>query len=313
MSVPTRPLGSTGIDVSIIGVGGGHICRKHITEETTVRIIQRAVDEGVTFIDTAWEYHGGESERRMGIALQKRREKAVIMTKVCSRGRDEALEQLDESLKRLKTDYIDVWQFHEINYDNDADWLFAQDGAVEAAIKARDAGKVRCIGFTGHKSPHILQTMLEQDFAWDTCQLPVNVLDYHYRSFQRQMLPQLVDRGIGVIGMKSLGGDAQLITGAGLTAEQCRRYALSLPISVLVCGMESEENLEQDLAVARDFEAYDEAEMARLREQVMPVAKDGRFEWFKSTQFYDSQTHRDQHGFPPIGSVGQPPADKETS
>ena len=154
---------------------------------------------------------------------------------------------------------------------------------------------------------------LEQDFAWDTCQLPVNVLDYHYRSFQRQMLPQLVDRGIGVIGMKSLGGDAQLITGAGLTAEQCRRYALSLPISVLVCGMESEENLEQDLAVARDFEAYDEAEMARLREQVMPVAKDGRFEWFKSTQFYDSQTHRDQHGFPPIGSVGQPPADKETS
>ena len=312
MTLPTRPLGNTGIDVSLIGVGGGHIARKTIPESTTVRVIQRAVDEGVTFMDNAWEYHGGESERRMGIALQGRRDKVTIMTKVCSRDCDQALVQLEDSLRRFKTDYIDVWQFHEINYDNDSDWLFAQEGAIAAAIKARDAGKVRCIGFTGHKSPHILQTMLDRDFVWDTCQLPINACDYHYRSFQREILPQLVARGVGVIGMKSLGGDAQLITGAGLTAEQCRRYALSLPISVLVCGMESEENLEQDLAAVRDFQPYTEEELSALREQVKPFAADGRFEWFKSTQYYDSQTHRDQHGFPPIGQVGQPPA-KEAS
>ena len=220
--LPVRTLGNTGLKVSILGFGGGHYCRKHITESDSIRLVQAAVDEGVSFMDNAWEYHGGESERRMGIALKGRRDKVVLMTKVCGRDRRTAEQQLHESLGRLQTDVIDVWQFHEINYDNDHGWVCDPGGALEAAVAAREAGKVRFIGFTGHKSPHIFLRMLEQDFPWDTCQLPINVLDAHYRSFQREVLPQLARRGIGVIGMKSLGGDGQLVKNAGLTPQQCR-------------------------------------------------------------------------------------------
>jgi predicted aldo/keto reductase-like oxidoreductase len=193
---------------------------------------------------------------------------------------------------------IDVWQFHEINYDSDAEWIFRAEGAIEAAIAARQAGKVRFIGFTGHKSPHILQKMLDQDFEWDTCQMPINALDAHYRSFQREILPQLNQRGIGCIGMKALGGEGQMVSQLGLTAQQCRRFALSLPISTLICGIQSVENLEQDLAIARDFSPMSEAEMQELLGSVYEEAGDGRFEWFKSTQFFDSKYHREQHGFP---------------
>ena len=192
---------------------------------------------------------------------------------------------------------IDVWQFHEVNYDNDAQWIFRPDGAIEAAVAAREAGKVRFIGFTGHKSPHILAGMLAQDFDWDTCQMPVNVLDAHYRSFQKETLPVLQERGIGVIGMKSLGGRGQIIREVGLTAEQCRGYALSLPISTLVCGIQSDADLHQDLAIARDFEPFSAAQMQALEAQVYDEATDGRHEWFKSTQTFDSQFHRNQHGF----------------
>ena len=167
-------------------------------------------------------------------------------------------------------------------------------------MAARQAGKIRFIGFTGHKSPHILQKMLDQDFPWDTCQMPINVLDAHYRSFQHEILPQLNRRGIGAIGMKSLGGRGQLVTELGLTAQQCRRYALSLPISTLVCGIQSTENLEQDVAIARDFVPMSEAEQQELLDSVKEEAGDGRFEWFKSMQVFDSEYHRDQHGFPTL-------------
>ena len=177
-------------------------------------------------------------------------------------------------------------------------------GALEAAVAAREAGKVRYIGFTGHKSPHILLAMLQQDFEWDTCQMPINVMDAHYRSFQNEVLPELTRRGIGCIGMKSLGGDGQMIT-AGLTPQQARRYALSLPISTLVCGIESAENLQQDLEIARNFAPMSADEMRALQEQVRDQATDGRHEWFKSTQYYDAATHRDQHGFSPVGTVGK--------
>ena len=301
--IPVRELGRTGTKVSIVGLGGGHFCRKHIDEAESVRLVQMAVDEGMRFIDTAWEYHGGESERRLGLGLAGRRDKVVLMTKVCGRDRQTAEDNLHDSLRRLRTDVIDVWQFHEINYDNDPEWVCGVDGALEAAVAAREAGKVRFIGFTGHKSPHILLRMLEQDFEWDTCQMPINVMDAHYRSFQREVLPELNRRGIGCIGMKSLGGDGQMIS-AGLTPQQARGYALSLPISTLVCGVESLENLRQDLDVARNFETMQKSEMETLREQVKDQATDGRNEWFKSTQYYDAATHRDQHGFPPVGTVG---------
>jgi predicted aldo/keto reductase-like oxidoreductase len=230
------------------------------------------------------------------------------MTKVCARDRATAMEQLEESLQRLQTDVIDVWQFHEINYDNDPEMIFAAGGAIEAADEAKRAGKVRFVGFTGHKSPHILLKMLEQDYPWDTCQMPVNVMDAHYRSFQQLVLPEFNRRRIGCLGMKSLGGEAQMLD-SGLSAEQCRRYAMSLPISTLITGVESFENLRQDVGIARDFEPYTAAEMAELQTRVVDVAGDGRYEWFKSTQYFDSQYHRDQHGFPPIRHVSAPAED----
>jgi len=298
--LPVRELGTTGLEVSIIGFGGGHCVRPNIDEQTTVRLVHMAIDAGVTFMDNAWEYHDGESERRMGLALQGRRDQVTLMTKVCARDRETAEAQLHESLRRLQTDVIDVWQFHEINYDNDPDWIFQAGGAIEAAVAAREAGKVRFIGFTGHKSPHILQRMLDHDFDWDTCQMHINVLDAHYRSFQKEILPILNQRNIGVIGMKSLGGRGQLVTELGLTAEQCRRFALSLPISTLVCGIESVENLQQDVEMARAFTPMSAAQQQELLESVYAEATDGRHEWFKSMQTFDSQYHRDQHGFPEV-------------
>jgi uncharacterized protein len=298
--LPVRELGKTGLKISIIGFGGGHFVRPSLDEQMSIRLVHAAIDAGVTFMDNAWEYNDGESERRMGLALKGRRDQVTLMTKVCARDRKTAEAQLEESLRRLKTDVIDVWQFHEINYDSDGDWIFRAGGAIEAAVAARQAGKIRFIGFTGHKSPHILQKMLDQDFDWDTCQMPINVLDAHYRSFQNEILPELNRRGIGVIGMKSLGGRGQLIDELGLTAEQCRRYALSLPISTLICGIQSLENLEQDVEIARNFTPMSEAEQQELLGSVHEEAGDGRLEWFKSTQFFDSKYHREQHGFPAL-------------
>jgi predicted aldo/keto reductase-like oxidoreductase len=295
--IPVRTLGKTGLEVSVLGFGGGHIARAHISEKQSVWLMQSAIDQGIRFMDNAWEYHDGESERRMGIALQGRRDEVVLMTKVCGRDRKTAEQNLDESLRRLQTDVIDVWQFHEINYDNDPEWIFRTGGALEAAEAARKAGKVRYIGFTGHKSPHILLKMLAMGFEWDTCQLPINLVDYHYRSFQKQVLPELTDREMGVIGMKSLGGDAQIVEGTGISAAVCRRYALSLPISTLAVGIESEENLNQDLEIARTFQPMNDLEKQAVLDEVEEHAGDGRYEWFKTTQHYDAKTHRLQHGF----------------
>ena len=295
--IPVRELGRTGLEVSIIGFGGGHSVNPNIDERTTVRLIQEGIDAGITFMDNAWEYADGEAERRMGIALEGRRDQVVLMTKVCGRDRQTAEDQLNESLRRLRTDVIDVWQFHEVNYDNDPEWIFRPGGAIEAALAAREAGKIRYIGFTGHKAPQILDGMLAHEFEWDTCQMPVNVLDAHYRSFQKELLPKLSERNIGVIGMKALGGGGQIVRECGLTAEECRAYALSLPISTLVCGIQSTENLNQDLEMARNFTPYTDGELKALADRVREQATDGRHEWFKSMQTFDSQYHRDQHGF----------------
>ena len=298
--IPVRPLGKTGLEASIIGLGGAHLAQPQIEQSESLRIIQTAIDEGITFLDNAWDYYEGEAERRMGLGIQGRRDQVVLMTKVCGRDRKTAEENLHDSLRRLQTDMIDIWQFHEINYDNDPDWIFAAEGALETAVRAREAGKVRFIGFTGHKSPHILLKMLDQDFDWDTCQMPINIMDAHFRSFQHDVLPELNRRGIAALGMKSLGGAAQFINNAGLSVEQCRRYALSLPISTLISGLVSLDELQQAIALARNFTPLTEGEKAELLEQVRAEATDGRHEWFKTTQYYDSKPHRDQHGFPPI-------------
>ena len=301
--LPVRRLGRSEEEVSIIGLGGGHLARSVVPRDFAVKIVQTAADEGITFFDTAWEYWQGESEIRMGLGLEGRRDGVFLMTKVCARDREGAEKQLHESLTRLRTDRIDLWQFHEINYDNDPDWIFAAGGALEAALKAREAGKIRFIGFTGHKSPHIFRKMLAQDFNWDSCQMPITVMDAHYRSFQREILPELNRRGIAALGMKSLGGDAQMVKNAGLTPRQCRRYALSLPITTLITGVQSLENLRQDVEIARTFTPMSAEERESLLEEVRPEASDGRHEWFKSTQYYDSSYHRDQHSFPPIATV----------
>ena len=300
MTIPTRPLGATGEEVAILGIGGGHIGRASMSDELAMNLMHRSIDEGITFLDNAWEYNDGRSEERMGRAIKDRRDKVFLMTKVCSRERVEAERQLDESLKRLHTDHIDLWQFHEINYANDPEWIFRPGGAAEAAEAALKSGKVRHVGFTGHKDPQYLLRMLEYDFPWAAVQMPINVLDATYRSFAKQVLPALQKRGISGIGMKSVGGRGQLITEVGLTPEQCLRYALSQAIVSLVTGIDSVEVLEQNLQIAREFAPMTAEEQQALVDSTREVAGDGRYEWTKTTHIFDARYHRDQHGFPEV-------------
>jgi predicted aldo/keto reductase-like oxidoreductase len=233
----------------------------------------------------------------MGEAVQGRRDEVFLMTKVCARDRVGAERQLHDSLRRLRTDCIDLWQFHEINYGNDAEWIFAAGGAVEAARAALEAGKVRHVGFTGHKDPQYHLTMLDRDFPWASAQMPINVLDASYRSFARSVIPRAAQLGVGIIGMKSLGGDGQLVLRAGIAVEDCIRYALSQPVATLVCGMLSKEEVDQNVGVAADFQPMSASEQKALVSATRSAAGDGRYEWFKTTQTYDSGYHRNQHGF----------------
>jgi aryl-alcohol dehydrogenase-like predicted oxidoreductase len=294
--LPTRVLGRTGERVSILCLGGWHIGSVKDPGEA-IRIMHAAVDEGLTFFDNCWDYHEGGSEEVMGRALAGgRRDKVFLMTKNCERDYAGSMKCLDDSLRRLRTDRIDLWQFHEIIYDNDPDWVF-EKGGLKAAVEARTAGKVRYIGFTGHKDPRIHLSMLDKPFDWDTCQFPVNALDVHYRSFQKQVLPVCLKRKIGAIGMKGMGGGNGIARGAGLTPDEAYRYALSQPIASQVVGMTTLEQLQQNIAIARGFTPLPDREQSALAEKVRPFATDGRFEQFKSTQNFDGPVHRRQHGF----------------
>jgi uncharacterized protein len=294
--LPTRVLGRTGERVSILCLGGWHIGSIKDPAEA-IRIMHAAVDQGLTFFDNCWDYHDGGSEEVMGRALAGgRRDKVFLMTKNCERDYAGSRKCLDDSLRRLQTDRIDLWQFHEIIYDNDPDWVF-EKGGLKAALEARKAGKVRYIGFTGHKDPRIHLSMLAKPFEWDACQFPVNVLDLHYRSFQKQVLPVCVKNRVGAIGMKGFGGGDGIARQAGLTAAEAYRYALSQPVASQVVGMTSMEQLEANLALARNFSPMSAAEQSALAEKVRPFATDGRFEQFKSTQNFDGPVHRRQHGF----------------
>ncbi len=298
--LPTRPLGSTGEQVSILGMGGGHVAGAGAgnSDAEVVRVIEHAIDRGVTFMDNAWEYNDGRSETLMGQAIEHRRDEVFLMTKVCARDRAGALSNLEDSLRRLRTDVIDLWQFHEINYATDDELVFAVDGAAEAARKALADGKVRYVGCTGHKDPAYLLAMLGYEFPWSTVQMPVTVMDPHYKSFIRGVLPEAGRRNIGVIGMKALGGRAQFLTKAGLSAAECLRFALSQPVATLVSGMTSTGIVDHNSTVARDFTPLSAEEQEALLRRVRPLAADGRLEWYKSTQVFDSPPHRDQHGFP---------------
>lgn len=304
-SIPSRPLGRTGVEVCALALGGYHLGLVG-REAEAVRIVQEAVDEGLTFLDNAWEYHDGRSETLMGRALAGgRRQKVFLMTKVCThgRGRVEALRQLEQSLRRLRTEYLDLWQVHEVVYDNDPERHAAPGGVLEALDEARRQGKVRFVGFTGHKSPEIHLKMLRLGFDFDTCQLPLNCFDASYRSFERQVLPELLRRGMAPIGMKPMGGQGEAVRKRVVTAEEALRYAMSLPVAATVTGIDSLKVLRQDLAVARGFRPMAAAEMAALRDRCAPPAADGRFELYKTTAMFDGPVGRRQHGFPPVDAL----------
>jgi len=297
--VPRRPLGSTGIQVSAIGLGGYHL-GAITSEREAIRVIHAAIDAGITFIDNAWEYHDGRSETIVGKAIADRRHRVFLMTKLCTHGRGEreAMRQLEQSLRRLKTDHLDLWQIHECVYDNDPERHFAPRGAADALLRAQRQGKVGLIGFTGHKRPEIHMAMLTHRFPFDTCQLPLNCFDASFRSFEQIVLPELLRRGIAPIGMKSLGGDARQVTGRAITAAEGLRYAMSLPVATTVSGIDSMRILRQNLGVARGFRPMSVRQMEALRQRVRTDAADGRYELYKTTAKHDGAVGREQHGFP---------------
>ena len=291
--IPTRPLGKTGERVSIVGIGGYHIGTPD--EKEAIAIMHEAIDEGMTFFDNSWDYNGGRSEDYMGKALATggRRDKVFLMTKVCARDYDGARSQLEESLRRLQTDVIDLWQFHEINWAVDSEWIYEQ-GGLKFALEAQKAGKVRHIGFTGHKDPAFHLKMLSTPYEWATVQMPINILDAQYRSFQKMVLPECTKRDIGVIGMKGLSGGI-IPDDLKVPAEMCRRFSLSLPISTLVCGIGSRKDLRQDLAMARSFKPVTQEEIDDLLAGTAEVGADGKLEKYKTTR-YGSAYHFRQHG-----------------
>ncbi|MFW6269980.1 MAG: aldo/keto reductase [Bacillota bacterium] len=275
--IPVRKLGSTGEKVTILGVGGAHIGNPE--EKTGIKIIRRAVEEGINFLDNAWCYHDGSSEKVMGKAIQElKRDRIFLMTKNHGRDKETFRQQLEESLRRLQTDYLDLLQFHEIIHQGEPETL-KREGALEAALKAKDEGKIRYIGFTGHRWPFLMEIMLNFDFPWDTVQMPLNLFDYHYRSFTKNLLPRVIDKGIGVIGMKSMIGGK--ILNFDITPKQSLTYSLSLPISTLVSGMDSLEVLENNLKIVRNWSPMDKKRQEELLDLVSPYATDGEIEHYK--------------------------------
>lgn len=298
-TVPKKLLGRTGIQVSAIGLGGYHLGSAE-TDQTANEIVAKALDHGVDFFDNAWEYHDGLSEDRLGKALKGKRDRAFVMTKVCTHGRDKkvAMRMLEESLRRLQTDHLDLWQIHEVVYDNDPDLIFAPNGAAEALLDAKKQGKVRFVGFTGHKDPEIHLKMLSHDFPFDTVQMPLNCCDATFRSFETHVLPEATRRGIAALGMKSLGGSGELVRHGAVTPEQGLRYAMSLPVATTISGVDTMQVLDQNLKVAVNFEPLDAKAMQSLRDQCRVLAADGRLELFKMTTKYDGKVGREQHHFP---------------
>lgn len=286
-----RPLGNTGEEVSVIGLGGWHLAIKQVDEQLGLRIIHSAVDNGITFIDNCWDYNEGLSEKRVGKALRDGyRDKVFLMTKIDGRTKKAATEQLEESLCRLQTDCIDLVQHHEIIRYEDPHRIFDEDGANAALIAARQAGKLRYIGFTGHKDPqihlHTLQIAREHGFHFDAVQMPLNVMDAHYRSFEKLVLPELTRDKIGVLGMKPLANGI-ILKSKTVTAIECLHYALNLPTSVVITGIDRMEILDQALEAVRTFKPMSEAQLKALLSKTAQAAARGEFEPFKTSSLFD--------------------------
>ncbi len=297
--VPKRPMGSTGLQVSILGMGGFHLGTAAGQEEVN-NMVAKALDHGINFFDNAWEYHGGMSEERVGAALKGKRDQAIVMTKVCTHGRkkDLAMQMLEESLTRLQTDHLDVWQVHEVIYYNDPEKAYDPDGVLEALAAAKQQGKVRFVGFTGHKNPSIHLDMLNRGFKFDTVQMPINPFDPSYRSFENNVVPVAVSKGMAVFSMKSMSGSGEPIVHGALTPTEALSYAMSVPgVSTTISGMDSMAVLDQNLEILRTFQPLGKKQMADLREHGRQF-NDGRYELFKSSLKYDGDLGREQHHFP---------------
>ena len=284
--MPHRILGRTGESVSLLGLGGAHLAdHGNMEEKAAIALMHAAIDEGINFFDNAWGYSNGDSEIRMGKALRGGyRDRVFLMTKDASRHPKRAMAHLEESLRRLQTDAIDLWQFHNVKQPDDPERIYEQ-GLLEAAVKAKEAGKIRYIGFTGHTLPSLHLEMIERGFAWDATQMPVNVFDPHYLSFVEHVLPVAVKKNIGVIAMKTLGGspEAILATGAA-TVPECLRYAMSLPVATVCSGMDSLEKLRQNIAVARSFTPLEDKERLVLLSRTQELGRQGTHESYKARQ-----------------------------
>ena len=305
MTIQYRTLGRTGERVSAIGIGGWHLGLPHVDEQLSIRIVRRAIDEGVNFLDNSWDYNGGTSEIRMGKALTDGyRSKAFLMTKIDGRSKREAARQLEESLRRLQTDCIDLVQHHEVIRFEDPHRIFDEtEGANAALIEARQAGKLRYIGFTGHKDPHIhlhtLAVAKEHGFTFDTVQMPLNVMDAHYRSFEKLVLPELRRANIGVLGMKSIANGI-ILKSQTVTATECLHYALNLPTSVVITGCDSIEILDQALDAASTWRPMSDEQVRELLARTATAALRGEFEPFKTSSIFDSTaTHPEWLGDEP--------------
>jgi aryl-alcohol dehydrogenase-like predicted oxidoreductase len=288
-----RPLGTTGTEVSAIGLGGSHLGQAAVDEDTAIRLIHEGLDRGINFLDNSWDYNEGRSEERVGKALAQGgyRQKAFVMTKIDGRTKEIAANQIDDSLKRLKVDHIDLLQHHEVIRYDDPDRIFNEGGSMEAVVAAKQAGKIRFIGFTGHKDPHIHLYMMEvaqkHGFHFDTVQMPVNIMDAHFRSFSQLVVPQAVKQQIGVLGMKCFGNGVILKSGV-VDPMDCLHYSLNLPISVLITGINTTELLKQAFAAVKSFQPMDETSVATLISKTRNAALDGKYELFKTTAHFDT-------------------------
>jgi len=297
--IPMRDFGRTGVRVSALALGGHHLGDPQ-DEKIALQIVAEAVDGGITFFDNCWEYHRGKSEEWLGKGLKGKRDKVFLMTKVCTHGRDKelAMKMLEESLRRLQTDHLDLWQIHGVAFDNDPELFIRPNGAHEALTQAKKQGKVRFVGFTGHKDPSIHLKMLNTGYPFDSVQMPLNAFDANFHSFEQQVLPELNRRGIAALGMKPINGTADAVKKGVLTAEEALRYAMSLPVTTTISGAEKLDVLRQNLKLAQAFQPMSASELQALRDRLKPYAADGRFEPYKLSLKFDNPEARLAHDFP---------------
>lgn len=292
-TIPYRTLGHTGEKVSCIGMGGFHLGKPNLSENDAIKLIHSGIDRGINFLDNSWDYNEGESERRMGKALRENRSRkqVFLMTKIDGRTKQAGAKQIDESLQRLDTDHVDLLQFHEIIRYEDPDRIFSPGGAMEAALEAKKAGKTRYIGFTGHKDPHVHLYMLEaaerHGFTFDAVQMPINVMDAHFRSFGNLVLPELRKHNIGVLAMKSMG-DTTILKSKTVSALECLHYSLNMPVSVVITGIDKPEILEQAIAAATTYQQVTKEDIAKILSKTRDAATNGDWELFKTSSAFDS-------------------------